>query len=583
MQRNLLVRVLAAFKHLATHKTKNKPAKAYRTRIRKVTFILALLLFMLTGWAGWQYNLVPARSQDAKVDPAVWEDTADGQTAHFLVVLSRQADVSRAAAQASDWLSRGRLVYQALRQAADASQPAVVAQLQALQAPYRAYWVANLIAVAGDRTVVEALAVRSDVARLEPDRTFRVPLEPSQAPASQVPQTVEWNLSWVHAPDLWALGDTGQNRVYADADTGFQWDHPALQNQYRGWDGTTADHNYNWWDAIHGDLSGNGSNPCGYNLQAPCDDYGHGTHTLGIGIGDDGGANQVGMAPGARWIGCRNMEEGVGRPETYIECMQFFLAPTDLNGQNPDPDLRPDAVGNSYSCPPSELCSPHSLQTALENLRTAGVFMSVSAGNGGSACSTISDPPALEDSAITIGASGDHTNTIASYSSRGPVTVDGSNRRKPDLVAPGSNVRSSYPDNLYVSLSGTSMAAPHVAGAVVLLWSAFPSLRGQVDYTESVLEQTAGHLTTSQGCGGDGSGDVPNNVYGYGQLDVLAAYNFLLRASTPTATITATPTETRTPRITRTPRPTRTPTRTRRPTRTPTRTPRPTRTPSPTP
>src|SRR5205823_14876176 len=131
---------------------------------------------------------------------------------------------------------------------------------------------------------------------------------------------------------------------------------------YRGWNGATADHNYNWWVAIHADIDGNG-NPCGFNLSAPCDDQGHGTHTMGTGVGDDGAGNQVGMAPGAHWIACRNMDAGVGRPSTYIECMQFFMAPTDLSGNNPDPSKRPDAVGNSYGCPTSELCTATSLQT----------------------------------------------------------------------------------------------------------------------------------------------------------------------------------------------------------------------------
>jgi hypothetical protein len=208
----------------------------------------------------------------------------------------------------------------------------------------------------------------------------------------------------------------------------------------------------------------------------------------------------------------------------------------------------------------------------MDNLRAAGVFMAVSAGNSGSACSTISDPPALYDSAITVGATGFQTNTIASYSSRGPITADGSNRKKPDLVAPGSSVRSSYPSNSYATLSGTSMASPHVAGAVALLWSAFPNLRGNVDHTEFILEQTAVHLTTTQGCGGDTSSQVPNNVYGYGRIDVLAAYNYAASEVTPTATPTSVnpPTATNTSTPTNTPTATLTPTPTRTPTSTPT-------------
>src|SRR4029079_19088186 len=144
---------------------------------------------------------------------------------------------------------------------------------------------------------------------------------------------------------------------------------------------------------------------------------------------------------------------------------------------------------------------------------------------------------------------------IASYSSRGPVTADGSGRAKAELVAPGRRVGSRYPDNNHATLNGTAKASPPVAGAVALLWSAFPNLRGNVDHTEFILEQTAVHLTTTQGCGGDSSSQVPNNVYGYGRIDVLAAYNYAAAEANPTATPTAgtSPTPPATPTSTSTP------------------------------
>jgi serine protease AprX len=528
-------------------------------------------------------------SVQATIDPRVLEDTANGQNGHFLVLLKQQADSRKLMSAASDRTSQGTLVVDALRGVAAASQAPVAAQLDALGASYRSYWIANFLAVEGNRAVVEAMAARPDVQAIESDRAFTVTLEPSETASPAAVTAVGWNLTWINAPAVWALNDTGQNIVYANADTGVQWTHSALQPHYRGWNGTSADHNYNWWDAIHADIDGNG-NSCGFNLSAPCDDHGHGTHTMGTGVGDDGAGNQIGVAPGAKWIACRNMDAGVGRPSTYIECMQFFLAPTDLSGNNPDPSKRPDVVGNSYGCPSSELCTATSLLTAMDNLRAAGIFMAVSAGNSGSSCSTITDPPAFYDSAITVGATGYNTNAIASYSSRGPVTADGSGRVKPDLVAPGSSVRSSYPTNTYATLSGTSMASPHVAGAVALLWSAFPALRGNVDHTEYILEQTALHLTTTQGCGGDGTSQVPNNVYGYGRIDVLAAYNYAAAEVYGTPTPTSTPTDTPVPPTstptntpTSTPTSTLTPTETETPTNTPTPTETPTNTPTSTP
>jgi subtilisin family serine protease len=164
----------------------------------------------------------------------------------------------------------------------------------------------------------------------------------------------------------------------------------------------------------------------------------------------------------------------------------------------------------------------------VDNLIAAGIYMSVSAGNSGSKCATINDGPAIYSNVLTVAASGYQTSTIASYSSRGPVTVDGSNRPKPDITAPGSTVRSSYPTNRYVSLSGTSMASPHLTGVIALLWQAQPSLERDIDSTTKILLQTAiprndvncavaieGNMTIS--------GETRNNVYGYGELDCMAA------------------------------------------------------------
>jgi len=460
----------------------------------------------------------------AKVDPRVLADSANGRKAHFLVVLERQGDARRAAAQAVDRAGQGRLVVTTLREAAGAQEDAR-AELRRLGAPFRSYWIVDALAVEGTRAVVDAMAARSDVQAIEPDRAFQGAADTVAESVAATPAGVEWNVERIGAPAVWALGARGQDVVYANADTGVQWDHPALKSHYRGWNGTTATHDYNWWDAIHADIDGDGGSMCGFSSKVPCDDDpgSHGTHTAGTAVGDDGAGNQIGVAPGARWMSCRNMDNGTGRPSTYIECLQFFLAPTDLNGANPDPSKRPNVVSNSYDCPPDEGCSIGSLQTAVDNMRAAGIFMTVAAGNGGrNGCGSVATPPGAYDSSVTVGAT-DSSDAIAAFSSRGPVLADGSGRTKPDLVAPGVGVRSSTRAG-YDLKSGTSMATPHVAGAVLLLWSAFPSLRGNVDGTEQLLERTARGLPTTDGCGGNTAAQIPNNTYGYGRIDVLAAY-----------------------------------------------------------
>ena len=400
-----------------------------------------------------------------------------------------------------------------------------------------------MIVATADRALIESLAARGDVARIDSNNAARW-IEPPEvanagvAPnAPAAPNTTEWGVQNINAPAVWALGFTGQGMVIGDQDTGARWTHAALKPKYRGWDGTTANHNYNWHDAIH-DSTGN---PCGNDSPFPCDDFGHGTHTAGTTVGDDGSGNQVGVAPGAKWIGCRNMDQGNGTPARYTECFQFMMAPTDLNGNNADPTLRAHVLNNSWGCPASEGCTTGAeLETIVNNTQAAGIFVVVSAGNGGSGCSTVSDAPAIYEASFSVGAY-DINNTLASFSSRGPSTYP-PNVLKPNISAPGVTVRSSYysSDATYANLSGTSMAGPHVVGAVALLWSARPALARDIAATKSLLQNTANHsvtVTPPQLCGGTlSSTDIPNNSFGYGRVDVLAAVN---ASGSPTPTPTA--------------------------------------------
>jgi len=479
--------------------------------------LVGLLALSLVGTLG-----VSSRAaRPAPVAERVWEATADGGEADVLVLLDEQADL-RGAKGLRDREARGAFVYDTLRKAALRSQAALRADLDAAGVAYRPFYVINAIAVRADRDLVNRLALRPEVERIaaNPEVYQDLPEPREGALGAEAVEGIEWNVLRVNADDVWAQGFTGQGVVVAGQDTGYDWDHPALIHQYRGYNGVTVTHDYNWHDAIHTTGS-----DCGGDSPVPCDDSRHGTHTMGTIVGDDGGGNRIGVAPGAKWIGCRNMDEGWGTPASYMECFEFFLAPYPVGGDpltEGDPSQAPHVINNSWTCPPAEGCEPLTLQAVVENVRAAGIMVVASAGNSGSSCSTVKDPPAIYEASFSVGAtnSGD---SIANFSSRGPVTADGSGRRKPDISAPGVSVRSCVPGGGYATMNGTSMAGPHVVGAAALLWSAAPQLQGDVGATEWILERSARARTTSQSCGGDEPTDVPNHVYGWGIVDALAA------------------------------------------------------------
>jgi serine protease AprX len=498
-------------------------------------------------------------SQPVKIAPWVLEHTANGQRAEFIVVLTDQADLSGAAALTTK-MEKGRYVYDALRNKSKATQTPILQWLRDLGIEHQSFYIVNAILVKGSREIAEALTARPDVARVEGNPQIKnilpQPDAIAEAPSpAQRPETIEPGINYTHAPDVWALGFRGQGITVGGADTGARWTHNALKPHYRGWDGVTADHDYNWHDSIHDSIG----NPCGNDSPVPCDDIGHGTHTIGTAIGDDGVGNQIGMAPSAKWIGCRNMDQGNGTPARYLECMEWFLAPYPIGGGQGDPLKAPDITSNSWHCPPSEGCSANTLQAAVEAQATAGIMTVVSADSTGPNCSTMEDPPSIYAASYTVGALNTGTDNIASFSSRGPVIVDGSNRIKPDITAPGTNIRSSYSgsDSDYEILSGTSMATPHIAGAMALLWSARPELRHNISASRAVLNEAAFFLAYKQ-CGTPGP---PNNVVGWGRVDIAAAVGTPspTPTATPTATATPTTTATATPRSTPAPRPRPTP------------------------
>ena len=483
-------------------------------RVIKLNFVIALALLSAFLWDG------PAQSQTGgstdKIEAKVLSDIRRDRTVTFFVVLGEQADVSFAASL-KDWKSRGEAVVASLRETADRTQKPLLDFLARFNADVTPFWIVNTIKVTtSDEQLIHRLAALPNVALIKADKIWQLP-EPTQGAQEPTIQSVEWGVSRVHAPDVWSqFGVSGQGVVVASIDTGVQFDHPALVMQYRGTksDGT-FDHNYNWYDPSH---------VCGNPSLAPCDNNGHGTHTMGTAVGGDGGSNQIGVAPGARWITAKGCENNTCSSSALLAAGQWILAPTDLNGQNPRPDLRPNIVNNSWG---SGSGSDTFYRSTVQAWVNAGIFPAFAIGNSGSSCSTAEAPGTYPES---FGAGAiDIFDNIAAFSSRGPASGFG-NIVKPNVSAPGVNVRSSVPTNSYASLSGTSMATPHVSGVVALLWSANPALIGNITATTDLLQHNADFRSSTQ-CGSAGP---PNNVYGWGIINALTA----VQNSLPTRTLT---------------------------------------------
>jgi subtilisin family serine protease len=468
----------------------------------------------------------------AQINPDLASAVRRDGSAEALIVLKDQSTPMLAPlASSADYKERRRALVDALRARAETQQSGLRAWLDSRGIAHRAYWISNVVlAEHVNANTLKLLSGRPEIARIETNPSLSAHLpQPVAGHVPDAPESIAWGVTKINAPSVWSAGFNGQGVVIGGEDTGYQWDHPALKPHYRGWNGTTADHNYNWHDSIHNSTG----NPCGNDSPAPCDDFGHGTHTAGTFAGDDGATHQIGVAPGAKWVGCRNMDDGNGTPARYIECMQWMLAPTDLNDENPNPDLAPDVVSNSWTCTPGEGCSTgNEIIGAMRNIVAGGIFVAAAAANDGPSCSTITDAPAVFDGSFTVGAT-DSSDALAGFSSRGPVLGrpslrPGAPNIKPDASAPGVNVPSSWPPNTYTNLDGTSMATPHVAGAAALLMSANPDLKGHPAAVARLLRDTAVTVgvtdPVNQTCGGTARTTWPNFMIGYGRIDVFAAY-----------------------------------------------------------
>ena len=452
--------------------------------MRRVALLSVLVLGLMVALVG-----------AAGAPPVRAESTAGAVKTRVLVVLKSQEDVSKI--KASTRVARVNAVVRALRARATATQKSLRGLLQLRKAQGKVslvspLWILNAIEVTAEPDVIQELASRPEVQSVEPVTTIQAP-EPAAA------ATAELNIERVNAPALWGLGFRGQGIVVANMDTGVDGSHPELAARWRG--GTNS-----WYD------------PNGQHPTTPVDVSGHGTETMGVMVGGDAGGTSIGMAPDAKWIAVKIFNDsGFATTVGIHRGFQWLLDPDG----NPATADAPNVVNNSWTMG-SFGCNLE-FQLDLRNLRAASILPVFAAGNSGPTANT-SLSPANNPEALAVGATND-VDGIASFSSRGSSSCE--QPIYPQVSAPGVDIETTGLYGLYTSQSGTSLAAPHVSGALALLLSAFPNL--PVDRQEAALETGAVDL----GVVG------PDDAFGFGRLDARTSYDWLNAA--PDFTVSAGP------------------------------------------
>jgi outer membrane protein assembly factor BamB/subtilisin family serine protease len=392
-----------------------------------------------------------------------------------------------------------KMIQNHLKQKANNSQKAIQQALNALESKGKgkkkdSLWIINGLSATLSEEAVAELKQRDDVASITLDETLHLPdVTVEEAP----PKLPLWGLEKIFAPKVWGqYGLKGEGIVVGIMDSGVDGNHEALRKNYRGRDGN---HQTSWID-----LSGQ-------DYDTPNDGNGHGTHVAGTAVGG-GDGEAIGVAPGAEWIAAKIFNDGGSTTLSAIHrAFQWFMAP------GGDPSKAPDVVNNSWGN-----SNTYSLEF-YEDVKawvSVGIFPSFAAGNDGPGAQTIGSPGSFPES-FAVGATDIYDQT-ASFSSRGPVywqdSNGGTNRLiKPDISAPGHQIYSAWPSQLkkgkYHTISGTSMATPHVTGAIALLYQANPNLT--IDEVKDILKNTV-RLEPHMGT-------LPNDSYGSGIINIYQA------------------------------------------------------------
>src|SRR5690625_2021431 len=494
---------------------------------------------------------VPVMAQQSTfIDPAIKQHLQKAGEVDLLIHMRESADLSDAFGMS--WEERGQYVYDELTRVAKHSQANLLEKLDQLEGNYDSYhsfWISNVVIVSGaNNALFEAVASREDFKALAVAPVYSLPDPVAGGSADETKNSlmagVATNIEQIRAPEAWADGVKGEGVVVAIIDSGTRYSHEALVNQYRGnIGGGNFDHNYNWYD-IAGSTEPQWPNP-------------HGSHVTGTAVGDNGTDEQIGVAPGADWISCLGCTSTGCPGANLLACAEFVAAPTDLDGNNPEPDLRAHVVNNSWGgCGQSY---DGRYQDSVDAWMAAGVIPVAANGNA-SNCGCSSPPglntvanPGRYGSVLGIGSTGNNNGQYAPHSNWGPTDNpnDGTDPvlpdprgyfdLKPNVVAPGVNIWSvsSSSDTGYTSagFSGTSMSAPAATGTIALMLSAAESLKGDYATIGTLLMETANPVPYDTGTGDEGPGMVPNYATGWGEIDAYSAVQAAIASQGPRGTL----------------------------------------------
>jgi bacillopeptidase F len=487
----------------------------------KKTFLFILLLLFVV-----KFNFAQEKKISSQLDKAFSEKDAENKYYRVSIFLKEKANID-----SLDFVmkqlnlppkERAKSVADLLIKKAIESQQNLISEISkhigATAIDIQSFWIVNMLIVEAKPDLILKLSKSEDIELIDLDNSKIVsPIDPpvSSTKSYAMVGGKEPGLVAINAPAMWAMGYTGRGRIACSIDTGVWPNHPAIKNNFLA---SYVPLSQAW---------------LGYQSNIPKDKPGsHGTHTVGTEMGLDRATNDtIGVAYNSFFIATDPVATSLAEAQQLSAFLIAFQWVFNPDGDTATTDDIPDVTNNSwgYDVPTDTLLCNGFISQMFSALEAGGIACVFSAGNSGPDVQTISSPHHVtlnEVNSFTVGAVNGNIATypIASFSSRGPTicNVDSALKIKPEVVAPGEIVRSSINQNKYAGLSGTSMAAPHVTGAVLLLKEAFPDVMGY-DILRA-LYYTAHDL----GVTGE------DNTYGRGMIDVMAAFNYLSQTHTPT-------------------------------------------------